>query len=95
MILRTGLTALMLMSGAAMVQHATPIAPMKAHAARAELGKRLFHDDRLSGDTSLACASCHQPDKAFTDGKALSDACTGAAYFRNALTFANVGYRAA
>ena len=60
-----------------------------------ELGKRMFYDTRLSGDTTLACASCHQPDKAFTDGEALSDAYTGAAHFRNTPTLANVGYRKA
>jgi cytochrome c peroxidase len=59
----------------------------------AELGKRMFYDTRLSGDASLACASCHQPDKGFSDGEALSSAYTGAAHFRNAPTLANVGYR--
>jgi cytochrome c peroxidase len=61
----------------------------------AELGKRLFYDDRLSGDTSMSCASCHQPEKAFTDGEALSAAYTGAGHFRNTPTLANVGHRAA
>ena len=61
--------------------------------ARAELGKRLFYDTRLSGDTSVSCASCHQPDKAFTDGLALSEAYTGARHFRNTPTLANVGFR--
>jgi cytochrome c peroxidase len=36
-------------------------------AARVELGRRLFHDTALSADSSLACASCHRPDHAFTD----------------------------
>ena len=63
--------------------------------ARAELGKRLFYDERLSGDVNFACATCHQPDKAFSDGKALSAAYTGAAHFRNTPTLANVGRRAA
>lgn len=71
------------------------IAPKEAPPALAELGKRLFYDERLSGDTSLACASCHQPDKAFTDGEALSAAYTGAGHFRNTPTLANVGHRAA
>jgi cytochrome c peroxidase len=34
------------------------------------LGQALFHDKRLSSDGSLACASCHQRDKGFADGKA-------------------------
>ncbi len=66
-----------------------------ATSARAELGKRLFYDERLSGDVNFACATCHRPDKAFTDGKALSAAYTGAAHFRNTPTLANVGRRAA
>lgn len=80
-------------SAPAFAQDVTPEPAMDVNAARAELGKRLFYDTRLSGDTSLACASCHQPDKAFTDGEALSAAYTGAAHFRNAPTLANVGFR--
>lgn len=36
----------------------------------AEFGKAIFFDKRFSLDQSIACASCHQPDKAFTDGLA-------------------------
>lgn len=32
------------------------------------LGKRLFYDASLSGPGTRSCASCHQPDKDFTDG---------------------------
>ena len=32
------------------------------------LGKQLFFDTRFSGNKKLSCASCHQPDKFFTDG---------------------------
>jgi cytochrome c peroxidase len=32
------------------------------------LGKRLFFDPILSGNGARSCATCHQPDKAFTDG---------------------------
>lgn len=39
----------------------------------AELGKALFFDKALSIDGSLSCASCHQQDKAFTDGKPLAE----------------------
>lgn len=80
---------------AATAQDVVPIPPMEVNAARAELGKRLFYDTRLSGDTTLSCSSCHKPDKAFTDGEALSQAYTGAGHFRNAPTLANVGYREA
>jgi cytochrome c peroxidase len=36
------------------------------------LGKKLFFDKKLSGSKQIACASCHQPQKMFTDGVALS-----------------------
>ncbi|RXK57735.1 c-type cytochrome [Lacibacter luteus] len=41
---------------------------------RIALGKKLFYDSILSGNGKRSCASCHQPAKAFTDGrvKALS-----------------------
>lgn len=38
----------------------------------AELGQALFFDHRLSKDGTVACATCHQPEKSFTDGRALS-----------------------
>jgi cytochrome c peroxidase len=31
------------------------------------LGRRLFNDRRLSRDGSITCASCHNPDRAFSD----------------------------
>jgi cytochrome c peroxidase len=34
----------------------------------ARFGQLLFFDKRLSADGSVACASCHQPDRRFTDG---------------------------
>jgi cytochrome c peroxidase len=36
---------------------------------RIALGRRLFGDRRLSRDDSLSCASCHDPRRAFTDGR--------------------------
>lgn len=38
---------------------------------RIELGRRLFAEKRLSADTTIACATCHDPALAFTDGAAL------------------------
>ena len=77
----------------AFAQDITPEPPIELDAARVELGKRLFFDTRISGDTSMSCASCHQPENGFTDGLPLSDAYTGGAHFRNTPTLANVGYR--
>lgn len=36
------------------------------------LGRRLFHDRRLSRDRSISCASCHDPNHAFSDGRPVS-----------------------
>jgi cytochrome c peroxidase len=38
----------------------------------ARLGARLFRDRRLSADGAVSCATCHRPDHAFTDGRALA-----------------------
>ena len=38
--------------------------------AKIRLGGKLFRERRLSRDGSLACADCHQPKRAFTDGQA-------------------------
>lgn len=40
--------------------------PREVDAARAELGRHLFFDNRLSGDTSVSCASCHDPAQGWT-----------------------------
>ncbi len=40
--------------------------------AKIALGRRLFHDRRLSRDGSLSCASCHDPRQAFTDGRTVA-----------------------
>uniref|UniRef100_B0SXI4 Di-haem cytochrome c peroxidase n=1 Tax=Caulobacter sp. (strain K31) TaxID=366602 RepID=B0SXI4_CAUSK len=37
------------------------------NAAAADLGRALFSDSRLSANGQVSCASCHQPDHAFTD----------------------------
>ncbi len=37
---------------------------------KVELGRKLFFDKRLSKDGSTSCASCHDPGKAYSDGRA-------------------------
>ncbi len=39
---------------------------------KVELGKLLFFDKRLSKNNTIACASCHMPSLAFTDGQPVS-----------------------
>ncbi len=36
--------------------------------AKVALGQQLYFDPRLSGDGKLSCASCHDPQKGFSDG---------------------------
>lgn len=61
-------------------------------AAKVELGRHLFYDTRLSLDGTMACASCHEQARAFTDGLAVSPGVTGEITPRNAMSLANVAY---
>jgi len=59
----------------------------------ADLGKLLFFDVRLSGDASLACASCHKPEFGWADGEELSLAYPGSKYFRNTQSIMNMAHK--
>jgi len=59
---------------------------------RWSLGKRLFFDPILSSDLSISCASCHNPDLAFTDGRQFSKGVGARIGTRNAPSLANVAY---
>ena len=58
------------------------------------LGQRLFFDARLSADGTIACSTCHDPARAFTDGKPVSTGIGGRAGQRNAPTVLNALYNA-
>ncbi len=66
--------------------------PMSA--ARVELGRHLFYDRRLSGTGDFACATCHRPELAFTDGRPQAAGATGALHRRSAMSLTNVAYNA-
>lgn len=38
----------------------------------ADLGRRLFFDERLSSNGRVACSTCHRPERGFQDGVALA-----------------------
>lgn len=59
---------------------------------RVEMGKRLFFDTRLSVDNTISCASCHLPQLAFSDDKALSFGVTGHIGKRNAPPLQNLAW---
>jgi len=61
-------------------------------AAKVDLGRHLFYDLRLSGNGAQSCATCHQQDKAFTDGMATSVGSTGEDHPRNSMSLVNVAY---
>jgi cytochrome c peroxidase len=56
------------------------------------LGQKLFFDGRLSADGTVACATCHNPARAFTDGRPASIGIHGRVGQRNAPTILNVLY---
>lgn len=57
------------------------------------LGRYLFFDRRLSANNSLACATCHRPEHAFSDGQQLSRGYPSTKLFRNTPSLVNAGYR--
>lgn len=53
------------------------------------LGKQLFFDSRLSADGTVSCASCHDSQRAFTDGRPRSVGLKGRKTSRNSPTLIN------
>ena len=62
--------------------------------AKIALGRRLFFDNRLSRDGTLACAGCHGPKLAFSDGRAVARGVGGVEGTRNSPAIVNRGYGA-
>ncbi|MDB6066147.1 MAG: cytochrome peroxidase [Pedosphaera sp.] len=56
------------------------------------LGEKLFFDGRLSADGTVACATCHDPARAFTDGRPVSIGIHGRPGQRNSPTVLNALY---
>jgi len=57
-----------------------------------ELGRLLFFDKRLSANNTIACASCHIPELAFTDGQSVSSGIHHLQGGRSAPTAINRGF---
>jgi len=53
------------------------------------LGRRLFFDVRLSRNGEVSCASCHQPDRAFADGRRVAVGIRGQKGTRNTPSIIN------
>jgi cytochrome c peroxidase len=56
------------------------------------LGRSLYYDPILSADGTVSCASCHSPDKGFSDGLPVSIGIAGKKGGRNAPTVLNSAY---
>jgi cytochrome c peroxidase len=61
-------------------------------AAKVALGRRLFFEPRLSITGQYSCASCHEPGRAYTDGRALAIGATGQSLIHSAMSLVNVAY---
>jgi cytochrome c peroxidase len=59
---------------------------------KAELGRYLYFDRRLSADATVSCASCHDPRYGFTDGAPVSTGIRGQKGTRSAPTIVNRAY---
>ena len=68
----------------------------KTTTTKIQLGQALFNDPVLSGDQSRSCASCHYPDKAFTDGLVKANTLDGKSLVkRNTPTLLNIAFQSA
>jgi len=61
--------------------------------AKIELGKQLYFDPRLSGDDSVSCASCHDPEKGWSNDDRFATGIRGQVGGRSAPTIINSGYQ--
>jgi cytochrome c peroxidase len=58
------------------------------------LGKQLYFDKRLSKDNTVSCASCHAPEKGFSNGERFATGVDGAKGGRSAPSVINAAYYA-
>ncbi len=61
-------------------------------AATIALGKKLFFDPRLSRESRISCATCHQPDKGFSNGQRLAQGVDGKNGKRHVPAIVNVAW---
>lgn len=61
--------------------------------AKVELGKKLFFDRRLSGDGTMSCATCHDPNLGYSDGLDISLHYPTTRNWRNSPTLINVAFQ--
>lgn len=62
-------------------------------AAKISLGKQLYFDKRLSQDDTISCASCHDPNKGWSNGEQFATGVGGKKGGRNSPTIINTAYQ--
>jgi cytochrome c peroxidase len=83
-------------SGAAVPKGLAPVMHPKDNpstAAKISLGKQLYFDKRLSSDDTISCASCHDPNKGFSNGERFATGVGGQIGGRSAPTVINTAYQ--
>ena len=73
-----------LQAGSAFVRDDNPMSARKI-----ALGRQLYFDPRLSKDGTVSCATCHDPDKGFSDGRPTSAGIHSKTGARNSPTVIN------
>jgi cytochrome c peroxidase len=69
------------------IPHDNPQTPEKV-----ALGRALFEDKRLSADGTVSCATCHESERAFTDGRAVAQGVRQQSGTRNTPSLINSAY---
>jgi len=93
------LSSLFIMPTIAQAGKLEPVGPVPVPATnvqtpeKVELGKQLFFDRRLSGDGTMSCSTCHDPEKGFSDDLAISLSYPTTRNWRNSPTLINVGFQ--
>ena len=95
----TMVLCMVLCAATAMAGKLEPLTAVPAPAAnpqtpeKIELGKKLFFDRRLSGDGTMSCSTCHDPEKGYSDDLAISLSYPTTRNWRNSPTLINVGFQ--
>lgn len=93
------ITLTVLIAGTAIAGHLEPVQSVPVPeqdpqtADKIELGKKLFFDRRLSGDGTMSCATCHDPEHAYADGLEISLSYPTTRNWRNSPTLMNVVFQ--
>lgn len=61
--------------------------------AKIQLGKKLFFDRRLSGDGTMSCVTCHDPEQGYSDGLEISLNYPTTRNWRNSPTLLGVAFQ--